>query len=373
VSALLLRHGRVIDPLSGVDQVLDVRISSGRILELGTDLQARAERVVEARDFWLLPGLVDLRCTARDEADLEGALKGGLTALLLTPESPRLVSHRLEVRHARPLTRELKGEELGEVPDGAVVLSNGFAPIVRGGVLRRALQYSRPLGSLVMVHPEDPTISARGLLGEGPTATRLGLLGVPAAAETSIVARDLEVLRSTGGRLHFSHLTCARSVELVREAKKQGLTVTCDVTAHHLTLDDTAANDFALLARVWPPLRSAADVAGLRAGLLDGTIDAIASDHQRVDALDLEHAFEESTPGIDAFAGFVKRVLSLQLPQRTLVELISTRPAALAGLGERRLSPDSRAEVTVIDPVKQAVHATITGGELRFLEGSTQP
>jgi dihydroorotase len=373
MSAYFVRHGRVIDPLSGVDQVLDLRISSGKVLETGTALTARSERVIEARDLWVVPGLVDLRATLRDQDDVEAALAGGFTAVLLTPESPNVATDRLQVRHARALTRELKGEELGEVPDGTAVLSNGFSPIVRGGVLRRALQYATPLGVLVMVHPEDPSISARGLLGEGPTATRLGLLGVPVAAETSIVARDLEVLRSTGGRLHFSHLTCARSVDLVRDAKRQGLGVTCDVTAHHLTLNDTTADDFSLLARVWPPLRSASDVAGLREGVLDGTVDAIASDHQRVEALDLEHAFEQSSPGIDAFRTFVSRVLGLGLPARTVVEAISTRPAKLAGLGERRLARDSRADLTLIDPHTMSVHATIAGGELRFFQGSTLP
>ncbi len=373
MSALFLRQGRVIDPSSGVDQVLDLRISSGTVLEVGAGLQARSERVIEARDLWVVPGLVDLRCTLRGPDDVEAALAGGLTAVLLTPESPKIASDRLQVRQAPPLTRDLKGDELGEVPEGAPVLSNGFSPLVRGGVLRRALQYARPLGALVMVHPEDPSISTRGLLGEGPTATRLGLLGVPAAAETSIVARDLEVLRSTGGRLHFSHLTCARSVELVREAKKNGLAVTCDVTAHHVSLDDTTANDFSLLARVWPPLRSAADVAGLREGLLDGTIDAIASDHQRVDALDQEHAFEQSAPGVDAYGQFVKRVMALGLPPKRLVELLSTGPAKLAGLGARRLSRDSRADVTIIDPATLSVHATIAAGELRYLQGRTLP
>lgn len=369
MSALFLRHGRVIDPLSRVDQVLDVRISSGRVLEIGVDLQPRSERVIEARDLWVVPGLVDLRCTLRDEADVSSALAGGLTAVMLTPESPRVVSPRLEVRQSQPLTQNLKGEELGEVPEGTTVLSHGFAPITRGGVLRRALQYAQPLGTLVMVHAEDPTITVRGLLGEGPTATRLGLLGVPAASETSIVARDLELLRGTGGRLHFSHLTCARSIELVREAKRQGLSITCDVTAHHMTLDDTAADEFALLARVWPPLRVSADVAGLLAGVADGTIDAIASDHQRVESLDLEHPFEQSTPGIDAFGSFVRRALSLGLAPHRLVEVLATTPAKLMGLGDRRLSRDSRADVTLIDPSSRSVHATIVAGELRFLEG----
>ena len=373
MSALFLKHGRVVDPISGVDQVLDVRISSGRILEVGAELQPRSERVLEARDLWVLPGLVDLRCTIVDDSDVESALAGGLTALMLTPESPRCTTGRLDVRHANPLTRELKGEELGEVPEGVMVLSNGFAPIVRGGVLRRALQYAQALGVLVMVHPEDPTISARGLLGEGPTATRLGLLGVPAAAETSIVARDLEVLRSTGGRLHFSHLTCARSVQLVREAKLQKLAVTCDVTGHHLTLDDTAANDFSLSARVWPPLRSAADVVALREGVKDGAVDAIASDHLRLEALDLEHAFEQSSPGIEAFASLVKRVLSLGLAPTRVAQVLSTVPAKLMGLGDRTLAREARADVTVIDPRTMTVHATIAAGELRFLEGRTLP
>ncbi len=372
-SALFLRQGRVVDPVTGVDAVLDVRISSGRVLEAGPTLHPRSERVIDASGRWVLPGLVDLRATLHDEADVEHALKGGMTSVLLTPESPLVHSARLHVRQARPLTQGLKGEELGEVGENGSVLSNGFAPITRAGVLRRALQYSKPFGALLMVHPEDPSISGRGLLGEGATATRLGLLGVPAAAETAVVARDLEVLKGTGGRLHFSHLTCARSVELVRAAKAQGLTVTCDATAHHLTLDDTTANGFSLLARVWPPLRSAADVAALRAGVVDGTIDAIVSDHQRVEPLDLEHPFEQSTPGVDAYGAFMQRVLSLELPAPVLARRLSVRPSELLGWGARSVAVSSVADITVVDPRTKTVHATIVAGELRYLEGSMQP
>ncbi len=159
MSALILKQGRVIDPLSAVDHVLDVRISSGSVLELAPSLQARSERVLDVTGMWVVPGLVDLRCVLRDDADVDSALMGGLTAVMLTPESPRTGSVRLFVAHARALTRDLKGEELGEVADAAKVLSNGFVPLQKAGVLRRALQYASPLKKLVMVHPDDPTIS----------------------------------------------------------------------------------------------------------------------------------------------------------------------------------------------------------------------
>ncbi|MBL9039506.1 MAG: amidohydrolase family protein [Archangium sp.] len=251
------------------------------------------------------------------------------------------------------------------------VVSNGFRPIERAGVLRRALQYAKPLGVVAMVHAEDASLSANGVLGESEVATRLGLAPVPPSAEIAVVARDLEIVRETGGRLHFSHLTCARSVELVRVAKQHGVAVTCDVTPHHLSLDVSSAEGYSLQARVWPPLRTAADRAALRAGLLDGTIDAIASDHRVVDSLEQEHAFEACTTGLHAYGAWWARVASLGLTPSQLARVTSIGPAQIAGLGERTLGIGAVADVVVVDPAGQNVYATIASGELRSLEGRT--
>lgn len=362
---ILLRGGRVLDPTNGVDAVQDVLIRDGIIAALGAGLDPKGARVLDVKGCWVTPGLVDLRSLVRDERDVRAALAGGFTTLLASPESALAGSPLLTLRRASALTARLEGEELGELNDAEVCVSQGFKPLVKGGVLRRALQYLSPFSPLVMLHAEDPSLTGRGLLGEGETATRLGLLAVPASAETSVVARDLAIVEETGARLHFSHLTCARSVALVREAKQRGLKVSADVTPHHLTLDDSAAEGFALAARVWPPLRSKADVRALRAGLVDGTIDAVAADHVRVEVLDREHPFEQCAPGCESFETALARVAA-HVEARRAVEALTAAPAQLLRLEAGHLTPGARADVAVFDAETKATRLTLVGGARRY-------
>lgn len=366
MSAVTIARGLVVDPLTGQSRTGDLHLSGGIVAGALGEGEAAMASVVDAEGCWVLPGFVDLRCRLRSERDVTMALAAGFTTVLEAPDGPALRSERLRCLKAAPLTRDLAGEELGEVPDGTSCLSNGDRPIARAGVLWRALQYAASLDVLVMVHAEDPTLTGRGVLGLGTVATRLGLFGVPSAAETAAVARDLEVLAAGGGRLHFSHLTCARSVALVREAKRRGLRVSADVTPHHLTLDTSAAEGYSLAARVWPPLRDPEDVLALREGVADGTIDAIASDHQAVDPLEREHPFEQCVPGRESYGDFIPRVLGLELEPLRLAKLLTEVPSRLLGLPLHGLRPGARGDVVVIDPVARAVEAVIFGGELVY-------
>lgn len=371
MSQVLISGGQLFDPSRGSGEPTDLLLGGGHVLARGAALQASGARVLDASGKWVLPGFVDLRARLRDERDVDQALAAGFTTVLSSPETPPLPTARLTCLGAAPLTRNLEGDELGEVPDGVRCLSQGFQPMPRAGVLRRALQYLRPFELLVMVHAEDASLTGKGVLGESAVATRLGLSGVPTTAEAAIVARDLEVLAGVGGRLHFSHLTCGRSVALLRGAKQRGLRVTADVTPHHLTLDVRAAEGFSLAARVWPPLRELEDVFALREGVADGTIDAIASDHHRVDGLDREHPFEQCAPGAESYLTLVARVLSLGLSAERVAAALSSAPAGLLGLKSGRLSVGDAADVVIIDPVARAVEATIVAGELRYMkEGS---
>lgn len=367
---LVLRGGRLLDPAARRDGVGEVLIVAGEIAAVGPKVDLAGAKVIELDGAWVSPGFVDLHSVLRDERDLEAALRGGFTTVVAAPESTKLRSDhpsrresaaRLQVLTAAPLTRNLEGEELGETPSEAACLSQGFRPLVKSGVLRRALQYSASGGKLLVLHAEDPSLTGAGVLGEGITATRLGLPSVPVAAEAAVIARDLLILEETGGRLHFAHVTTARGVDLVRAAKQRGLQVSCDVTPHHLTRDDRAAEGYALEARVWPPLRSAFDVKALAAALADGTIDAVACDHVRVDVLDREHPFEACAPGCEAFEQALPAVLGLDLPPLRTVEVLSSAPSRLLGLTSG-LVPGHRAALTIIDPKARSVRHTFCAG-----------
>jgi dihydroorotase len=368
MSTLVLRGGRVIDPSgNGTDRLADLVIREGRVAELIAPGQPAGNlETLDIKGLWVMPGFVDLRSLLKDEADLNAALAGGYTTLVCSPDSERLSSPWVRVLRAAALTKRVEGEELGEVPQKAVVLSNGMRPIVRAGLMRRALQYSRPLQVPVMVHAEDPSLSGRGVLGEGFVATWLGLPSVPPSAEVSMVARDLALLEEQGGRLHFSHLTCSGSVRLLKDARQRGLRVTADATPHHLTMTDEAARGYQLEARVWPPLRPAADVAALVAAVREGTIEAVASDHQQVDPVEREHPFDQCAPGSETFAQAFARVAKLKLEPMVLARLFSTGPAKILSLDAGSLSPQAHADVTIVDPATHAVRYTLIGGEVRF-------
>jgi dihydroorotase len=364
---MVLRGGRVIDPKQGIDRPADLVLRDGRIAELIAPGQAAGNlETLDVKGLWVMPGFIDLRCVLKDGSDLNAALEGGYTTLVSSPDSEAVASPWVRVLRAAALSKRVEGEELGEVPSDAVCLSNGSRPIVRGGLMRRALQYSRPLNIPVMVHAEDPSLSSRGVLGEGFVATWLGLPSVPPSAEVSVVARDLALLEEQGGRLHFSHLTCAGSVRLLRDARARGLAVTADATPHHLTLTDEAARGYAIAARVWPPLRPAGDVAALVAAVRDGTIEAIASDHHRIDPVEREHPFDQCTPGIETLAQAFRRVASLGLEPTQLARLFSTGPAAILNLDGGSLELNTRADLTIVEPGKPRVRYTLIAGEVRF-------
>lgn len=357
---LLLRNGRLVDPASKLDSTGDLLVADGVIHAIGPSITDVNAHVIELDGAWVCPGFIDMHSVVRDERDVQAALNGGFTTVIAAPESPKLRTDLLELLPASALTRNLEGQELGEVPDTAVCLSQGFKPIARAGVLRRALQYSASRGKLIVVHAEDPSLTGVGVIGEGLTATRLGLPTVPDSAESSVIARDLEILAETGGRLHFAHVTTERGLSLIRAAKARSLEVSCDVTPHHLTGDTRLAEGYALEARVWPPLRSERDVAALRAGLADGTVDAIACDHVRVDILEREHPFEACAPGCESFEQAVPAAWALGLPAARLVELFSAGPARLLGLPSG-LGKGRAARLSIIDASLAKARGVVIG------------
>jgi len=235
-----------------------------------------------------------------------------------------------------------------------VAVSDDGKSVMNSEVMRRALEYARGFGLLVIQHAEDCNLSANGPAHEGPVSTRIGLRSQPAAAESAMVARDLELVALTGARYHVAHVSCAETVRLVREAKRRGLPVTCEVTPHHLTLTDEACAGYDTSTRVNPPLRSDKDVLAVREALADGTIDAVATDHAPHSSVEKDVEFEQAACGLIGLETALALCLGLVhanlISPMALFERMSTAPARILGLVGGTLAPGSVADVTVVDP-----------------------
>ncbi len=244
---------------------------------------------------------------------------------------------------------------MGELKEaGCVAVSDDGRPVSNGDLMRRALEYARGLGLTVIQHCEDLQLSDGGSMNEGAVSARTGIKAQPAAAETSMVARDLELVRLTGARYHVAHLSAAESVRLVRDAKRRGLPVTCEVTPHHLTLTDQACAEYDTFTKCNPPLRTMADIEALCEGLTDGTVDAIATDHAPHSSVEKELEFENAAFGMLGLETALPLCLDLVhrqlLSPMALIALLTSRPARVLGLPGGSLAARAPADITVIDP-----------------------
>jgi dihydroorotase len=382
---LCLRGGRVIDPRRGFDAEADVLLKDGAVGRVGPGIAAGVGdgvRIVDVRGKWVVPGLVDLHTHLREPGQeykediatgTRAAAAGGFTAVCAmpntTPPNDTRAVTELIVRRAREagtvrvypvgaITKGLAGESLAEMGElkeaGCVAVSDDGKPVMNAELMRRAMEYARTFGLPIVQHCEDLTLSAGGAMNEGPVATRAGIRAQPTSAESAMVARDLELCALTGARYHVAHVSSADSVRLIREAKRRGLPVSCEVTPHHLTLTDEACARYDTHAKCNPPLRAAADVEALRAALADGTIDAVATDHAPHSPVEKEVEFEQAAFGIIGLETAVPLVLELvrsgALTPSAFVERLSAGPAALFGLPGGTLAAGAPADVTVIDP-----------------------
>ncbi|HSD32560.1 MAG TPA: dihydroorotase [Gemmatimonadales bacterium] len=380
---LLLRQGRVIDPARRFDAVADVLMEDGKIVAVGTGLGAPDG--VEIRDVSgkvVAPGLVDVHVHLREPGNEDeetvatgarAAVAGGFTTVCAMPNTDPVTDNqaavgfivRQSVRAGLARVYPIgavsvgqRGEQLAEfgemVGAGAVAVSDDGRPVASGHLMRTALEYARTFDIPVADHCEEPTLAAGGAMHEGLVAARLGLKGIPAAAEEIMVARDILLAELTGGHVHLCHMSTRGSVELIRRAKERGLRVSAEATPHHIALTDAACEDYDTHAKMNPPLREAADVEALRLALRDGVIDCIASDHAPHAYDEKEAAFDDAPFGIigleTAFGvahSDLVRTGVLALP--TLIARMSTGPAALFHLSGGTLAPGAAADVCVLD------------------------
>lgn len=385
---ILVKNGRIVDPASGRDETGDLAIASGRIVALGrVNPEFKPDQLIDASGLVVAPGLVDLAARLREpghehegmlESEMAAAVAGGVTSIVCPPDTepvldePGLVemlkfrASNLRMAHLYPLgalTFGLAGQALTEMVElteaGCVGFSQAEVPIVDTQVLQRAMQYAATFGFSVWLRPQDPYLG-KGVAASGPLATRLGLSGVPALAETVALHTICELMRATGARVHACRLSSAGGVALVRAAKAEGLPLTCDVSVNQLHLIDNDIGYFNAAMRLAPPLRQQRDRDAIRAGLADGTIDALVSDHTPVDE-DAKHLpFAEAEPGATGLELLLSLALKwgqeqgLDLPQS--LATVTSAPvrvlgAALGSLGASagRLVEGGVADVCVFD------------------------
>jgi len=382
--SVLIRGGRLIDPANNIDGAHDLYIDD-RGFVAGIDrapADFKPERTIDARGKIVCPGLVDLRARLREpgleykatlESELRAAVSAGITTLCCPPdtrpeiETPAMVqmiqsrAWRLGLAFIHPLgalTVGLAGQQLSDMEAlddaGCVGFTNALAPITDTLVMRRAMEYAASFDFTVFLNSEDPWLKGNGCMHEGEVSARLGLPGIPEAAETAGVARDLALIDQTGVRAHFCGLSTARGAAMIRDAQQRGLPVTADVTAHQLHLTEHDIADFDTQCHVHPPLRSRADRDGLRRALADGAITAVCSDHQPHEPDAKLAPFSDSAPGISGLETLLPLTLKLvdeaivSLPQA--IALLTHRPADILGVEIGRLGVGATADVCVFDP-----------------------
>jgi dihydroorotase len=385
---ILIRGARVIDP-GHCDAMCDVLIEKGKISAVEPEDSLSVDpdcRIVPARGLWLVPGLIDMHVHFR-EPGLEykediasgslAAATGGFTAVCTMPntipanDDPAITEQILEkaalaamvkVYPVAAISKGLKGEQLSEFGAlkavGAVAVSDDGMPVVNAQLMRRALEYADGFGLRVISHCEDVDLAAGGAMNEGARATQMGVPGIPNAAESVMVMRDIALAALTGTSVHIAHVSTRESVEAIRRAKQDGIAVTAETAPHYFTLTDAAVAGYNTNAKMNPPLRSEKDRQAVRQGLADGTLDAIATDHAPHDNLEKEVEFDRAANGIigleSALALSLQLVRDAVLPVEALVDRMSLAPARILGL-ERGVRKGLTADLTLIDPEREFI------------------
>jgi dihydroorotase len=384
MGAILIKNGQVIDPANGIDRVADVLVEEGRIVQTGSDLKGpRGCETIDAAGLIVAPGLIDMHVHLR-EPGLEheetiatgsrAAVVGGFTTVCAMPNTDPCCDNEgaveFVVSRARAadqanvlpigaITVGRKGEQMAEfgqmVRAGAVAFSDDGDSVRHSGLFRQCMTYGKMFGKPFISHAEDKDLSGGGVMHAGALSARLGLSGIPSASEEIIVARDIMLAQMSGAKLHIAHLSAAGSVDLVRRAKQAGIAVSAEATPHHLALTDQAVTTFDPVFKMSPPLRTAKDVAALKEGLKDGTIDCLASDHapHEREEKELEFAFAPfGVIGLESSLAILIRELihSEVLCWPEFLAKMTVNPAHILGIDRGTLSVGAPADITIINP-----------------------
>ena len=382
-SDIHIQNVRLLDPASGLDQLGELLVRNGRITDLGASLgRPDGAEKIDGAGAVLCPGLVDMRAEVGEPGGefretiasaAVAAAAGGITTLAALPDTNPAIDDPALVRLLRArgeetgsltilpyaaVTRGCRGDEMAELgllrDAGAIAFTDGGRAIGPARLMRLALAYARGFGARIVQHPEEPTLADGGVATQGELASRLGLPGIPAAAEAIIIARDIRLAKLTGGAVHFAHVSTAEALDLIRRAKDENLAVTCDTAPPYFDLNETAIGDFRTYAKLSPPLRSEDDRLAVCAALADGAIDAIASDHQPRDPDDKRLPFAQAAAGGAGLATLLAvtlaRVHAGQLPLPQAIGLLTDRPARLIGAEAGRLAKGAPADLCLFHP-----------------------
>jgi len=383
---LKIMGGRVIDPASRLDKVIDIYIADGKIFALGAAPAGfSSDKIIDARNKVVCPGLIDICARLREPglehkatiaSETDAAARGGITTLVTPPDTDPVIDTPavVELIHQRAsndgkakvevlgaMTQMLDGEHLAEMgalrAAGCVGVSNATVPLKSSQIMRRVMEYAATFDLTVFVLPNDPDLSLDGVIHEGQVSTRLGLPGIPETAETVILARDLLLAEQTGARIHVLHVSTRRGVQMIADAKRRGLNVTASVTAHHLILDQSNALDFNSACNVFPPLRTSDDRAGLREGIKNNTVGLICSDHQPHESDAKQNPFPTTQPGISALETLLPLTLmagaatGITLPQT--LALVTLAPAQVLNIDKGQIKPSASADLCIFEPDRE--------------------
>lgn len=382
---ILIKNGRVIDPANNIDKITDIFVDKGIISEIGSDLELDGidMEIIDAAGKIVTPGLVDMHCHLRDpgqeykediESGTRSAAVGGITSVACMPNTKPVIDSEPIVTYITSKAKEvgyvnvypigaiskgLEGKELAEIGElkfaGAVAISDDGRPVVESGLMRRAMEYADMFDMTVISHCEDLGLADGGSMNEGYMSTYLGLKGITRAAEEVMVSRDIIIAEATGAAIHIAHVSTRGSVELVRQAKKRGVRVTCETCPHYFTLTENAVDGYNTNAKMNPPLRTDDDVEAIKEGLKDGTIDCIVTDHAPHHEDEKNCEFALALNGIVGFEtslglGLEYLVKPGVLTINELIEKMSVNPSKILGLNKGNLSVNNTADITIFNP-----------------------
>jgi dihydroorotase len=381
----VIKNGRVIDPLQGIDKKADILIEGGTIKGIGSYGDKDGE-IVEVNGLIVCPGFIDMHTHLREpgredqetiETGTMAAARGGFTGVATMPNTNPVIDNSgmisfvketaerdgyVDVFPIGAVTKGQQGEELAEMNDmvnaGSVGFSDDGYTVASAYIMRKALEYAQLVDKVIIVHEEDPDLCAGGQMNEDLYATKFGLPGMPAIGESIMVGRDVAIQEFVGGKLHIAHVSVKESLTIIKEAKKRGLCITAEVTPHHFSLDSSCLSTYDANLKMKPPLRGKEDIKALKKGLKDGTIDVIATDHAPHAIFEKESEFGSAPFGIIGLETAIgvcctELIHPGVLTLSQLVEKMSANPARILGIGERNLKEGADASLTIFDPERE--------------------